>query len=205
MRYAATPSSPEIRDLMSAGVLDCIVTPRSGNAVPPEALWIADNGCFSGGFPGEAAWLTWLERQPLELCWFAVAPDVVGNAAATLERAAPWLPRIRALGIAAAYVAQNGATDDLTPWDALDVLFIGGDTAWKLGGEARALVASARRRGKRVHMGRVNSQRRWMYARHIGCQSADGTLLAHGPDRNLPDVLAWIRALDQPDLFSGHA
>jgi hypothetical protein len=54
-------------------------------------------------------------------------------------------------------------------------------------------------------MGRVNSQRRWMYARHIGCQSADGTLLAHGPDRNLPDVLAWIRALDQPDLFSGHA
>jgi len=31
---------------------------------------------------------------------------------------------------------------------------------------------------------------------HIGCDSADGTYVAFGPDVNLPDVLAWLRAVN---------
>ena len=85
------------------------------------------------------------------------------------------------------------------------MLFIGGTTTWKLGPAARRLVAEAKARGKHVHMGRVNSQRRYNYARHIGCDSVDGTYLAFGPDVNLPDVLSWVRSAGQGDLFGGVA
>jgi hypothetical protein len=49
-------------------------------------------------------------------------------------------------------------------------------------------------------MGRVNSERRYRYARAIGCDSVDGTKLVFGPDENLPQVLAWLRNADQPYL-----
>ncbi len=76
-----------------------------------------------------------------------------------------------------------------------DVLFIGGTTEWKLGAEARAMVSAARRQRKWVHMGRVNSLRRFVYADSIGCHSADGTFLAFGPDVNLPRVRKWFAAV----------
>lgn len=86
------------------------------------------------------------------------------------------------------------------PWHTFDVLFIGGSTEWKLGPGARALVAEAKRRGKWVHMGRVNSGRRWSYAEHIGCDSVDGTFLAFGPDLNMRRLRGWT---EQPALFDG--
>lgn len=79
------------------------------------------------------------------------------------------------------------------PWDAFDVLFIGGDTEWKLGKHARSLIQEAKKRDKWVHMGRVNSARRYRYAQHVGCDSVDGTFVTFGPDVNLPKLLAWDR------------
>lgn len=40
-------------------------------------------------------------------------------------------PRSEHLGYPAALVAQDGLTDATTPWSDLDVLFLGGSTAWK--------------------------------------------------------------------------
>lgn len=194
---------------MSSGLINMIATPKQGNALPPGVTWCADNGAFGKGFPGDDAWFAWLQTYAPEersRCMFAVAPDVVGDAAATHERSMPWLAKIRALGYPAAYVAQNGLEDLEVPWDEFDVLFIGGDTEWKLGPHARALIAEAKRRGKWVHMGRVNSQRRMQYADAIGCDSADGTYIAFGPDLNLPNVLSWLRATnDQGALDFGGA
>jgi len=84
------------------------------------------------------------------------------------------------------------------PWDFLDVLFLGGTTAWKLGPAAAGLTAQARRRGLAVHMGRVNSLTRLRYAASIGCHSVDGTYLAYGPDRNLPVLLRWLSVIHAP-------
>lgn len=194
---------------MATGRLDMIATPKQGNALPPGVTWVADNGCFGKGYPGDDAWLAWLASYSTEersRCMFAVAPDVVGDAVATLARSRPWLARIRALGYPAAFVAQNGAEDMVLPWDEFDALFIGGDTAWKLGPHARALTAEAKRRGKWVHMGRVNSARRLRYADAIGCDSADGTFIAFGPDQNLPKVMGWLRGVnDQLVLDIGGA
>lgn len=195
MRYFATPSSPQILDMMSVGLLDMIATPRQRNLLPDDVEWCADNGCFGPNYMGNAAWIRWLASYPPEAvrrCQFAVAPDVVGDAVATAERSRPWLGAIRALDYPVAYVAQDGLENLTLPWNDFDVLFIGGTTAWKLGRHAQEITASARERGKPVHMGRVNSYRRLAYAASIGCTSADGTYLRFAPDVNLPKVLSWL-------------
>lgn len=194
---------------MTRGLIGCIVTPKQGNRIPPEAVVCADNGCGPGkdgkqgtGYPGDQEFRRYLRRLPADRTVFAVAPDVVADAAATLERSKPWLAEIRSLGIPAAFVAQDGQENLPVPWDEFDVLFVGGSTDWKLGPHARTLVAEAKRRGKSVHMGRVNSHKRISYAQHIGCDSADGTFIARGPDVNLPRALMWLRRLDaEPELF----
>ena len=42
------------------------------------------------------------------------------------------------------------------------------------------------------YMGRVNSNRRLVYADAIGCDSVDGTCLCFGPDTNLSKLLGWV-------------
>lgn len=185
---------------MATGLLGQIVTPAAGNRLLDDVDWIGDNCCFGSGYPGDDGYLAWLERFPPPGCRFVVAPDVVGNADATLARSVPMLPRIRRL-LPVAYVGQNGAVPYGLPWDSFDALFLGGDTAWKLGAEARALVDEARRRGKWVHMGRVNSWERLRYARQIGCDSVDGTYLAFGPDKNLPKLLRWLAEVNDQGLL----
>lgn len=127
MLYFANPTGEAALDLMRDGVIGFIDTPAQGNHRPPNIFWCADNGCFSSKFR-EDHWWSFLEANThdLSLCAFATAPDVVGNAAATLDRSAPWLPRIRALGYPAALVAQNGVEKLSIPWNDFDCLFIGG-------------------------------------------------------------------------------
>lgn len=194
MLYLANPCTPKVRDAMAAGHLGWMATPAQGNTWLPGVQWAADNGCFGSGYPGDAAWLSWLTEHPdRPQCVFATAPDVIGDAAATWRRSVPFLPAIRDLGIPAALVAQDGLTADDLDWSAFDALFIGGTTEFKLGAAARGIAAEALARGKWLHMGRVNSFRRLEYARYIGCDSIDGTYLTFGPDTNLPKLLGWLR------------
>ncbi len=191
-----------------AGLHGLLVQPESygGTEVERWPRWAADNGCFSKGDAFDApAWLGWLAALApgsRSRCLFAVAPDVVGDAAATLKRSTPYLGPIRAMGYPVAYVGQDGAELDLgrIPWAGLDVLFLGGSTEWKLDPEGAGRVTrAALERGKTVHMGRVNSRKRLRLAESWGCDSADGTFLAFGPNVNLPKLLSW-RA--QGDLFA---
>jgi hypothetical protein len=194
---------------MEQGLLGMIATPNQGNTLTASGPWCGDNNAFGGKYPGDVAFLRWMRSygpRQRERCLFVVAPDVVADAAATLERSAPWLPVIRAEGYPVAFVAQDGLEDLTVPWDDFDVLFIGGSTEWKLGAAARRLVADAKARSKWVHMGRVNSHQRLRYAAAIGCDSADGTYLTFGPDRNLGRLLGWLREVNgQGALFGGAA
>jgi hypothetical protein len=178
---------------MQKEVLGFIDTPAQRRIRPEGVIWCADNGCFGKGYPGDEKWLAWLAKHAhdAERCLFATAPDVVGDAVATLERSRPFLPMIRAMGYPAALVAQDGLEDLEIPWEEFDALFIGGSTDWKLGPAVREIVAEAKRRGMYVHMGRVNSKKRFDYAESIGCDSVDGTFLVFGPDINLPKLLSW--------------
>jgi hypothetical protein len=159
VRYFATASGPKVREAMTTRILGQIVTPTAGNRVA-DTDWIADNSVFSGQYPGDESYLAWLaaRQQHADRCRFVVAPDVVGDAEATLALSAPMLPRIRALGFGVALVAQDGLEDLWpVPWGDFDCLFLGGTTEWKLGPAVRGLVAEAKEQGKWVHMGRVNS------------------------------------------------
>jgi hypothetical protein len=205
VRYFATASGPKVREAMDTGLLGQIVTPAAGNRLGAGRAWCADNAAFTGGYPGDDAYLAWLSERASAAadCRFAVAPDVPFDAAATLKLSGPMLPRIRALGYPAALCAQDGLEDLTVPWDDFDVLFIAGSTAWKLSKAARDITYEAKRRGKWIHMGRVNSFRRLQYAASIGCDSCDGTYLAFGPDTNLPRLTAWLTELDRQLPWAG--
>lgn len=159
--------------------------------------WGADNGRFSSPHQyTDAKYIAWLRRMPVESCLFATAPDVVGDAKATMTLSMPMLWVIRELGYRAALVAQDGLENLTVPWDHFDVLFIGGSTEWKLGKACRLIAVEAKRRGKYLHMGRVNSYRRLQYAWSIGCDSVDGTFLKYGPRTNKPRLDAWFTKLE---------
>lgn len=174
-----------------------VLTPAMGNLPDLSgAAWAADNGCFSQGDAFRLGrYITWLEERMSryrETCLFATAPDVLMDHAATWRRSSPILPVIRALGYRAAFVAQNGIDRRHLEWDAFDVLFLGGNTAWKLSQGTRRLVDEAKRQGKWVHMGRVNSYKRLERAALWGCDSVDGTYLKFGPDTNLRKLRRWV-------------
>lgn len=196
------------REILGQPNLGLMLTPNMHNRLRHKHTWWgADTGCFSEKQPFSLdVYLDWLVRlQPYrQRCLFATAPDVArredgtlgGDPIATWKRSKHVLPVIRALGFPAALVAQNGIEATSIQWDAFDVLFIGGDTEWKLGEAARQVVAEAKGRGKWVHLGRVNSERRLRYAMSIGCDSADGTYIAFKPNENMRTVRRWMRDLE---------
>src|SRR4051794_37362763 len=104
--YLSGVANPVLAPHASRSDLGLIVGPGGGTSAKIGAYGAfgADNGCFSKGDAFDVdEWLAWLDRLPREGCLFAVAPDVVGDAAATLERSRPWLPVIRAMGFPAAF------------------------------------------------------------------------------------------------------
>jgi hypothetical protein len=184
--------------------LGVMLQPKMGNRMPPDVLWAADNGCFSQGDRFNLpAYYRWLEARQIhqDRCLFAVAPDVVGDAEATWRRSRDVLPELRARGYRAALVAQDDVDPTTLDWSAFDVLFIGGTTRWKLSEPAYEIAAEAKRRGKWIHLGRVNSAKRLIAAAMAGYDSADGTFLAFGPDKNLPRLLSWLDRLDRQPVM----
>ena len=149
--------------------------------------WAADNGAFSGfdelAYREMLDGLAELPSRPK----FVTLPDVVGDAHETLMLGADWLPELRRRGLPVGFVAQDGLEVDTTPWAEIDAVFIGGTSEFKMGDEAREIGREAKRRGKWLHMGRVNGHQRVRYAKAIGCDSVDGTSMSWFRDR-------WLRA-----------
>ena len=202
-------SNPVVHDAIRAGRLGYIDTPGKSGKIGrqirdhPGVKWCADNGCFGASFD-EAKWWRFLVEAAgsADRCLFATAPDVVGDAAATLDRSRPWLSKIRELGYPAAFVAQDGIENTDVPWDEFDCLFIGGSDEFKVSPVALKCAVEAKRRGKWLHMGRVNGLKRFRYAEAIGSDSVDGTKLTFDPAGSLRYVLSWIDDLDlRPGLF----
>lgn len=172
-----------------------MLTQQMANRVDPRwPYWAADNGCFSDKWD-EQKWWQWLQELPTDGCLFAVCPDVVGDFEATLKLFHQWHNRIAHFDFQVAFVAQNGWDETRVPWDYFNWLFIGGDDAFKL--SAGPIIADAKRRGKLVHVGRVNSYDRLRWAWYYGADTADGTYVGFGPDVNLPKVEGWLARLSR--------
>lgn len=199
-----TCDTPAARDIPALGLMLTPQKRRNERQIKDYTCWAADNGCFTQGdafsLPSYLAWLKSLRPYQRD-CRFAVAPDVVADARATISRSLPVLPQIRALGYPAAFVAQDGLEDLDVPWRDFDVLFIGGSTAWKLSDAAASVVAEAKRQGKVTHMGRVNSLKRLRAAQGMGCDSCDGTMVARKPNARVRQLVGWLATVErQPSL-----
>ena len=187
--YLTGATNDAVEPLLIAAGVGLMCQPGNGyhRRIGRYPVWAADNGAFAGNWI-EDVHMDWLGALPdRPRCLFAVAPDVYPDASASLERGLSFAPAIRSMGFPVAVVAQDGAEqlDWTHAWDEMDCLFIGGKqrtpgwSEWKESEAAAGLVRQARRRGKWVHMGRVNSPRRLWRAWQMGCQSADGTLIKH--------------------------
>lgn len=219
---------------MEQGLLGVMTTPAQGNVLPDGCPIGADCGKFGKGWFGADVWFGWLtdtvNRYSAERFLFAVAPDVPFSAQDTLAESLPWLPKIRKLGVPAAFVAQNGSdAPGMVPWGQVDVLFLGGGpeclpcayirpptdeekkrktcpacgsrlTEWKESRAAVRLMAEAIARGVPGHMGRLSSFRRMVQAALMGCFSADGTYVRFGPDKNLVRLLRWLAEVNGNQL-----
>lgn len=171
------------------------VNPKQGNATIPDGRpWCLDNGVFSGDFDEGRFWKTMNRLRPYQsTCLFVVAPDVVGNAIATMDSYRYWGCRLKAAGWPVAFVAQDG--QELYPFPPeFDCLFVGGSTVWKMSNEAIDCIHRAKLAGKWVHVGRVNSQKRLRHFQLAGVDSADGTGVAINPGKNYPVIDFQLRS-----------
>lgn len=144
-------------------------------------VWGLDNSVYTGKFEVNS-WLRRVEslQQWREKCLFVTIPDVVGDSLATLAQFREYRAMVQ--GWPVAFVSQDGIREHAgrIPWDDFDCLFIGGSNEHKLGKEGGWILAEAKRRGKWVHVGRINSVYRieeifWM------ADSWDGTTLSRSP------------------------
>lgn len=162
--------------------------------------WAADNCAYGGNFDAErfVAWLATMTPYRAT-CLFVVAPDVVGDAAATLARFWQWQPQLT--GWPLAFACQDGQLPDAIP-PACDVVFIGGSTRWKLSESAMDCIRWGQAHGKGIHVGRVNWGKRYAHFRIMkGSEhwTTDGTRSRFdGVERTLR---AWKQYQDTPPLL----
>lgn len=215
IRYLTGSSGPEARELAGReSNLGLMITPDTISHlkhIDSFSTFAVDNGVFGGNYSDEkfTNLLEAIAKVPgaSYSALFVTAPDVfdratmTGDAKATIEKSRPWLKKIRDLGLPAAMVAQDGLQDipEEIPWDEFDVLFIGGSDEFKLGRYTdedyrkwNAMIDEAHRRGKPVHIGRVNSAKRMEFADRLKADSVDGNYLAFGPRKNAPAVEKWL-------------
>ena len=140
-----------------------------------------DNEAFTRGFdPGR--YFPYLEMlAPYRAnCLFVTVPDVVGDSIQTLSLYRQWVRHFEGWPIA--FVAQDGQENLPLP-GYYDWLFIGGSTEWKMSPASDDCIRRAKADGKRVHIGRVNSEKRFKHFQLIGADSCDGTNPTFEPDR----------------------
>lgn len=142
----------------------------------PGDHFAVDNGAFSNFNSGYFRSLLARHFDRRTLCRFVAVPDVVGSARRTLEVFEFWKAELKDWPLA--LVCQNGQEHMPIPWPEIAAIFIGGDTAWKIGPDAAACIKAAKAIGKWVHVGRVNTPERFDYFSELGADSIDGSGLA---------------------------
>ena len=141
-----------------------------------------DNGAW-GAFRRGDAWdgegFVKLMKQHGKTADFIVVPDIVEGGLKSLDRSMAWL------GACLQYGAKDvliPVQDGMAPWDLKPILEINNRIGLFVGGSTEFKLASlpwwgrlARRYGRWLHVGRVNSVRRINLCLSSGADSFDGT------------------------------
>ena len=162
-----------------------LTTSKNNNHGIPSRLerkipWCLDNGIFTDKFSA-GAWIDKLSslKKHIDTCLFVAIPDVIGDCAETLKQFSHYRSMVSDFPVA--LVSQDGIKEQahLIPWDDFDCLFIGGSDEHKLGKEGGWILNEVKKRGKWVHVGRVNSISRIL--QFWQADSWDGTHLGFMP------------------------
>jgi urease beta subunit len=192
-----------------------VITTAAHGCVPAGIkegrLWAFDNECFRRPFDYQRWLAHWHRLFPYsKRCLFVVVPDKPFDAQATLALWHEWhalirkqldrfdnLAHVRKPWLGLAFAAQDGQ-ESLPPPEEADWVFIAGSTEWKLSDAAASVMQRAWDAGMYIHVGRVNSQRRYRYFRRLADRldldivSCDGTAVRFHPAqalRRLTDVI----------------
>ncbi len=149
----------------------------AGRGNPEQLPYALDNGAYTAfvkGLPfdtkGFLSLLEWATAFPSGPSW-VVVPDCVGDAVATFEQWNHWEPRLRPTGTPLALAVQDGMSPQtVRRYANPDVIFVGGTTLWKW-----QTVWNWCHEFLRVHVGRVNVERRLWQCDKAGAESCDGT------------------------------
>ena len=195
-------------------------TPATGNSLSRQAAtglqWACDNAAFGDQWDTEAfekAVLAKLAACPVAPM-FVPAPDVVGDAVATLVLFEIWLKAcLEFAGVRLALVLQDGCEDQLLPWDQFDWVFVGGSrkhpdgrrfmrgdkgpyVEWKESKAAADMIREAKKRGKKVHAGRVNGMKRLRHFYDLNADTYDGSSFSMYADTWVPQFVAAVKQWD---------
>ena len=159
------------------GSVGWMVSPLSWKNPPHYMPYAIDNGAFTKWEPD--MFLTIL-RKTVHLhapIWIAV-PDVVADAEATNRQWWKWNRRVAPFG-RLAFVVQDGHEPQDVPPEAFAV-FVGGSTEFKLrrGSDFKGVAPW-------LHIGRVNTYGRLLWAKMIGADSIDGAGFFRGDKKQL--------------------
>ena len=157
--------------------------------------WALDNGAFNTLDTKGLLRLIDRNKDAQCRCLFVAAPDVLGSGRRTLEIFDRWYPKLCNWPIA--LVLQDGIEDLTIPWDQCDAVFVGGTTEFKESQDVQHCIKAALALGKHVHIGRVNTIRRFRKFEKSGAHTCDGSgaskydwmlsrIAAGAKDDNLP-------------------
>jgi len=161
-----------------------------------------DNGAFSGFDAATFAKLLEREKGNIERCKFVAIPDVVCNGRRTLEIFKTH-DRFVSKAWPIAMVAQDGIEDLDIPWWSMQAIFIGGGDPWKDSKAVADIVRTALILGKHVHVGRVNTIKRFRWFHDLGAHTCDGSGVAMY-DHMLANIEREMNRVPDPGLFDDH-
>lgn len=131
-------------------------TPLTAYARAEGVPYGVDNGGFKElDIPG---WLRLVALARTDAPIFVTLPDIVGDAARTLELFEHFMPHTE--GLPRAIVLQDGIEHTRIPWADIAAVFIGGSDRFKSAPETIAAAKTAKILGKHVHLGRCNTAAR---------------------------------------------
>lgn len=86
------------------------------------------------------------------------------------------------------------------PWHELNAIFIGGGDPWKDSRASLDIVKTAKTLGKHVHVGRVNTVKRFKLFSDVGADTCDGSGVAMY-DHMLDDIASVLNKKPEKTLW----
>lgn len=182
------------------GRLGWLISPDGWRKPPSWLPYALDNGAY-GAWANQKPWdevkfVDLMERAARhERPLWVVVPDVVMDRDATLERWAEWSPKVAEVlpYVPLAFAVQDGMTVEDVPQNA-GVVFVGGSTEWKWH-TLRMWTANF----PRVHVARVNSERKLWQCYEAGAESCDGTGWMRGGEERIEELERFLKLSTRND------